>query len=221
MVQALKSVSVLRSGSDQVRTRLKIFVPAGEAEKVDKIEVVKVDTKGELQPDEVRFTPSTVSPGRYILQFGSAKGKEFTDGLMTPENLQGKSIDLSDQKQGKDLNPNTAYVIEATDRFLGFSNDEQKVHDLLKNISDMLSRVYDRRTSSSAWMLLMYLQRLGIEDDGKESIPQKIDKMLKDPAFVKVFTEYLRLKRTDRGKAESFLYTAFQEDDNAGQKKEI
>ncbi|GEM_PF-6080116 len=221
MVQALKSVSVLRSGSDQVRTRLRLFVPVGEAEKVDKIEAVKVDTKGELQPDEVRFTPSAISPGRYILQFGSTKGKEFTDGLMTPENLQGKSIDLSDQKQGKDLNPNTAYVIEATDRFLGFSNDEQKVHDLLRNISDMLSRVYDRRTSSSAWMLLMYLQRLGIEDDGKESIPQKIDKMLKDPAFVKVFTEYLRLKRTDRGKAESYLHTAFQEDDNAGQKKEI
>ena len=221
MVQALKSVSVLRSGSDQVRTRLKVFVPVGEAEKVDKIEAVKVDTKGELQPDEIRFTPSTVSPGRYILQFGSAKGKEFTDGLMTPENLHGRTVDLNDQKQEKDLNQDTAYIIEATDRFFGFSNDEQKVYDLLKNISDMLSRVYDRRTNSSAWALLMYLQRLGIEDDGKESVPKKIDKMLKDPAFVRMFTEYLRLKRTDRGKAEAYLQAAFQEDENAEQKKEI
>ena len=221
MVKALKSVSVLSPGIDQVRTRLKIFVPSGEAEKVDKVEAVKVDTSGELKPDEIRFTPSAISSGRYILQLGSAKGKEFADGLMSAENLHGKSIDLSDQTQERNLSADTAYIIEATDRFLGFSNDEQKVHDLLKNISDMLCRVYNRRTSSSAWTLLMYLQRLGIEDDGKESVPEKIDKMLRDPAFIKTFTEYLRLKRTDRGSAESYLHTAFQEDENAEQKKEI
>lgn len=103
---------------------------------------------------------------------------------------------------------------ENTDYFLDPKNQGECTHNVLKNVFDVLARVYDRRTNTPSWILLAALKVMGFKSINE------VEAVFKNQQFKEVFGEYFRLKKNSNSSptADKFLEEAFK---NNEQKKNL
>lgn len=82
---------------------------------------------------------------------------------------------------------NANFEITDTGKFVTDDNKENSIQSSLDNVTDILRRIYGRRTGISSWILLWYLRKIGF--DKKDDFEQ-IEKVLTNPIFVKKFAHY-------------------------------
>ena len=155
MVQPVKSITILRAGVEPLISHLnKSNLSLPEGKKItylDKVELDKNPQADKSKLEQVKQGASEVT----VLKLNSELGKKIITELPQTEVL-GKEGD--------------AYIIDAKDKFLGFSEYEESVQGTLKTVNDILDRAYNRRTNLTGWVLFLYLRYFGFRKDEYEPI---------------------------------------------------
>lgn len=211
MVQPVKRITFLNQAQEPVLKYIGENIPGCEGIKhLDKIEIdpeldpkIKSTEQAENElpkPQAVLQKEKLDTP--VVLKLNTVKGKEVFKAL--------QEIDGVKDKEGE------AYVIDAKDKFLGFTEHEEAVQSTLKTVSDILDRAYNRRTNVSCWILFLYLRYFGFKKDDYEPVRSILTYDPNDPQkstdFVRKFAKYLKLKKEDKARAEEFVNSAFDGD---------
>ena len=197
MVQPVKSITILRTGKDSLIRHLnELDLGLPEGKKITYLDKIVVDPNSDKSVLEDSKVGELV-----ILKLSNDLGKRVLTELPQTEVL-GKEGD--------------AYVIDAKDKFLGFSEYEESVQGTLKTVNEILDRAYNRRTNVTGWVLFLYLRYFGFRKDDYEPIRSILtydpNSPEKSTDFIRKFAEYLKLREESRAKAEDFINSAFEGD---------
>ena len=136
--------------------------------------ITSIDVDESLPPDFVQPDDKDMSR----LKVGVGIGRQIASKLL-PENSH-------DAEQ---------LSIEKSDRYLGFNKYENKVQDLIKNVSKILERAFGRSTGMLSWVLRWFvLAPMGFTKDNYEEVKNTLEH---DPEFIKKYSEYL-LKKEEK-----------------------
>lgn len=105
------------------------------------------------------------------------------------------------------------YALERTNDFPAFSEYEQNVHNLIVNGTDILRRIFNRRSGIFSWILLLTLKCLGFK--GLRTFEYDFEKVeketVKDPEFSKKFAIYYsRYRQAGKAEADKLLPQLFK-----------
>lgn len=182
MVHALNTIAVLATGLAKVREAL-------PSEKHDKLDKAKPDKPIELVP----------------LDSGDAGSIEDENKIF----LKREEYDAVVKKVANDLEKDKDYFAEPIEQFPEPKNYSQSVHNALTNVSNILSRAFERRTGMMSWVLLLVLKSYGFSKDDFKPIQE----LLKDASFIQNFTEYYsKVKSESKSEADKFLKDVFADD---------
>lgn len=176
----VERITILRPGLPQVR---EIILPFAQNKDANEIETVK-------------------------LKENTTNGHSKESELYLPLNDYHKFLHtLLQLKTKEDEEP--VLVREKIDHFPNPRNYDEKVHNALKNVRDILSRAYERRTGMFSWALYLMLNYFGFEGDKVENIKQT----LQDPKFAEDFTKYYSIvKNNGTEEGEKFLNETFKDE---------
>ena len=165
-VQNIKNITVLLPLAGKIRDTIvndSLPISATDKERIRTGEVCTVQIGEACQIEEVK---------------NDSLEKELVLKL-TPEYFR-KVLDLIHGS-------NDDFEVTDTGRFITDDDKEQGAQSALDNVTDILRRIYGRRTGISSWILLWYLKKIGFK--GKDDFEQ-IEKVLTDPVFMKKFAKY-------------------------------
>lgn len=169
----IKNIEIFASGKKALSSLIGL-----DPEKLNK--VAKISVSDELEENNYEIKPPKKKDDLQELVLGRKLYKSVIDALFDEKDNQN-SLQV-----GKD------YIVEDTEEYPFFSEQEQKIHDVLVKATGILRRIYNRRTGLFSWGLLGVLKflgfkELGLFDDDFEKIEKEI---LKDPEFTEKFSKY-------------------------------
>lgn len=138
------------------------------------------------------------------------KGRE-KDVVRLSSNHMRAILDLVQSNGAQGVSNN--FVLEPTGFVEGLSDEEQRIGNALKNVTDILRRVYGRRTGMTSWILYWFLRSYGFNKEPSQDDFGPIESDLKDPDFVKSFAKYYSLLQAQyEDDAKEFLQNTFGKD---------
>ncbi len=201
----LRNGTILNSGLESARELLKSLFSPEDQDKVNNINSIQVVNSPDFQPNDIKLEPT-----EGILKLGSNVGRNVFEALQELE---------KSHEPGNENKVDSSYVSEQTNRFPDLLPHEEDAQKILLNTNAILSRAYNRRTNMPAWILNLVIKKMGFSEGGYEPL-QRV--LTSDSGFIKVFAEYLKLKK-EKGSAEAkqLLESAFRGDVEAEQKKKL
>lgn len=196
-LEPIQNVEIFKSGADHTRDILR-SVSGKNREQLNNIQTISFS-------DDESKTSKALADGATEIVLTRQQHKSLVDALFEQKKGAGETSPA--------LKIDEDYAFERTNDFPAFSEYEQNVHNMIVNGTDILRRIFNRRSGIFSWILLLTLKCLGFKDlKTFEYDFEKVEKeTVKDPEFSKKFAIYYsRYRQAGKAEADKLLPQLFK-----------